>query len=264
MPVKLLDTEESGLFRFMFYGINGTGKTTLAHRLSDAMVLRIVTDKGGVSLHGYEDGRLAKMSKRFPNPDNLNELHELLDGLRADDERYRDFDLVCFDNVSAFQRNLVSRLVRSTTWSQNGKVRTNRVLGDSRDRGLGPHVENAGNDDYMWVANTFRLVVNKLIASPKNVVFIAQRKELGKQDNDKSIRPDLSEGNENSIGHVAQASGETKQIGGEFRIDFRQEFKTPDGLATSHSKSWIPGLKNKIVTHDEFIQIAKDWQKGVM
>lgn len=263
MPVPLEDTDEAGFFRFMFWGINGTGKTTLAHRLAEKMVLRIVTDSGGVSLHGYEDGRLARQSKTFRRTRDLRELSELAKDLANDDPAYADFDTIVFDNVSAFQRDIVSRLIRNVTWSQKGTVRTNRVLGDTKDKTLGNIVENAGNDDYMWTANSFRLIVNTLIAAPKNVIFIAQKKELGKQDQDRSVRPDLSEGNENSIGHVVQASGWTKTTDTDYYIDFRQVHMSPkEGKVDTHAKSWINGLTNQIVTHDKFIEIVKAWQKG--
>lgn len=173
---------------------------------------------------------------------------------------YDGYDTFLLDTFSGIQEDYVDTVVRSLTVNKDTRPRFTVKPNEGALAEDVPVRELPGNDDYHAVKNILRPIINKLMAAPVNVIFIAHEREPNDQDKSKTTlkyaRPSLTE----SVFKVAARGVHCIAY---FEATDAEKTRVNVSLVPRPkrvAKSRIKSLEGKIVSPEDFPRFIYQWQ----
>lgn len=242
-PMDLQD--EDRLFRAIFYGDFGAGKTSLAAecvRVLGGNALWVTTDSGYVVLEKYPD--LYPKIQRVP----FVSMRQLRNIAQAHDEGiqpYADVSTLVWDTVSTSVQDTLTGLVGP------GQLYFEKEQ-------LAPTLE--GRPQYRMVERSLIKTIKILRDSKLNIIFITHMKEPSEQEKNKgklAVRPNMPEASYNAVAREASIIGYVhKEKRGEAR------YISCEGTITEAGKSQIPTIPEKKYKVQEIPPLLELWKTG--
>lgn len=240
-PISL--TEEKKLFRALFYGDPGAGKTSLAIECIKMLGGRtaLVTTDSAWSVIFNQDKAVLEEIDRYPFS-GFSQITALLEARSEGIEPYASYNNLIWDTVSTGVDGVMRNLVDKIT--------------DNKIRAQQPHPLVEGWPHYRIAERALRDTVNLLNKTDLNIIYTAHIREPNENDKAKkrfAIRPNMPQA---SFNVVAQ---EVSLIGWLHVEKSKHLIQTAPTL-TETAKSQIPTIPQGIMEVSQIPELVKKWR----
>lgn len=233
------------------YGDWGVGKTYLACR-SGKRTLLITSGDGGESTLNNSPEHRDRVS--IVRCQGLSHIKAIFKAIEEGHEKYKDYDVVVIDTISAICEQYLKNLV------DNYNVNKDRHTAKPKKSGL-ETLEAEGMGDYKFLAAHMRDLVPSVSSAKVDVVWLSQEREPSFTDEAKGVyltRPKMPEKASDAIAEGCHVVGLLEKTRKGKTVERTLKFEGSNRLA---AKSRIAELEDKTIPVDDFWKIVEEWRK---